>query len=162
MISFSCYIVYSKSLDKYYIGYTSDIRKRIILHNSGHFGGKAFTSKSSDWEIFLEIPCETIEHAINVESRIKKMKSRRYIQNLKKYPELVDQLKSNFKNWNQKRNLLFVRIIFCLLKIEIYICSPKRRCHSSVGRAQDWKSWCPRPDSYRDDSWLNGRQNYKM
>ena len=23
-----------------------------------------------------------------------------------------------------------------------------RRCHSSVGRAQDWKSWCPRFDSW--------------
>ena len=98
MSTFCCYIVYSKTLDIYYIGYTSDIKERLLLHNSGHFGGKSFTSRSSDWELYLEIPCETIEQAIYVEMKIKKMKSRQYIQNLKNYPKLVDKLKSDSKN----------------------------------------------------------------
>jgi putative endonuclease len=89
---FCCYILFSKSTDRYYIGYTSDIEERIILHNNGHFGKKSFTYKATDWEIFLLIPCESIEQAIFVESRIKKMKSKIYIENLKKYPKIIKKI----------------------------------------------------------------------
>jgi len=87
-----CYIIYSKSLNCFYVGYTSDIEERLKLHNTGHFGGRSFTRKASDWELFLIIPCETITQALFIESKIKKMKSRKYIENLKKYPEILDNL----------------------------------------------------------------------
>jgi putative endonuclease len=93
---YNCYILYSASLDRYYIGYTSNINERLKLHNSSHFGVKSYTSRSADWEIFLEIPCETIEQAVFIEAWIKKMKSRKYLKNLKKYPELVEKIKSTF------------------------------------------------------------------
>ena len=89
---FMCYIIYSKSINRYYVGYTSDIKERLKLHNTGHFGGRSFTRKTSDWELFLIIPCKTITQAMFVESRIKKMKSRKYIENLKNYPEIIDRL----------------------------------------------------------------------
>jgi len=89
---FVCYIIYSKSLNCFYVGYTSDIEERLKLHNTGHFGGRSFTRKASDWELFLIIPCETITQALFIESKIKKMKSRKYIENLKKYPEILDNL----------------------------------------------------------------------
>jgi putative endonuclease len=93
-----CYIVYSKSTNRYYVGYTSDIEERIELHNNGHFGGKSFTYKASDWEIYLLIPCDSIEKAVFIESRIKKMKSRKYIENLKKYPEMIEKILKDSNN----------------------------------------------------------------
>ena len=38
---------------------------------------------------------------------------------------------------------------YCGIKKYTYLCTRKReRCHSSVGRAKDWKSLCPRFDSW--------------
>jgi len=93
---YSCYILFSKSRNRYYVGYTSDIEERIKLHNSGFFGCKSFTYKASDWKLFLIIPCETIEQAVFVETRIKRMKSRKYIENLKKYPEIIEKILKEF------------------------------------------------------------------
>jgi putative endonuclease len=89
---YSCYILYSKSINRYNVGYTSDIEERIKLHNSGSFGYKSYTFCASDWILFLIIPCSRIEQAIFIESKIKRMKSRKYIENLKKYPEIVDKI----------------------------------------------------------------------
>jgi putative endonuclease len=96
-MEFFCYILYSKSLDRYYVGYTSDIKERIKLHNTGYFGGKSYTHITSDWDQYLLIPCETVIQAVFVESRIKKMKSRKYIENLKKYPEMVEKILKEFQ-----------------------------------------------------------------
>ena len=95
-IHFFCYIIYSKSIDRYYTGYTSDIIERLKLHNSGHFGGKSYTNRTNDWEIYLLISCKTIEQAVYMESRIKKMKSSKYIENLKKYPEMVEKIMKDY------------------------------------------------------------------
>jgi putative endonuclease len=91
-MKFFCYILYSKSINRYYVGYTTDIKERIQLHNNGYFGGRSYTHKASDWEKFLLIPCETISEAILIESKIKRMKSRKYIENLKKYPEMIEKI----------------------------------------------------------------------
>ncbi len=98
---FFCYIIYSKSINQYYVGYTSDIIERLKLHNEGYFGSKSFTSRSSDWEVYLLIQCESIEQAVFVESGIKKMKSRRYIENLRRYPALIEKIMSDFKTYRK-------------------------------------------------------------
>jgi putative endonuclease len=79
-MKFFCYIVYSKSIDRYYVGYTGDVDERLKLHNTGHFGGKSYTHITSDWELFLLIPCETITQAIYIELRIKNMKSQNILR----------------------------------------------------------------------------------
>lgn len=79
-------------IDRYYIGETIDIVKRIEEHNEG-FYGKAFTSRASDWELYLTIDCPTRLLARKMELHIKKMKSKKYIQDLKKYPEIILKLK---------------------------------------------------------------------
>ncbi len=89
-----CYIIYSESINRYYVGYTSNFEERLALHNSGHFGGRSYTRKASDWEMYLLIPCKTITQAILIESNIKKMKSRQYIENLKKYPAMIEKLQN--------------------------------------------------------------------
>jgi len=67
------------------------------LHKNGYFGGKSYTSRVTDWELFLQISCDSIAQAVYVEMRIKKMKSRRYAENLKKYPELSEKIKACYK-----------------------------------------------------------------
>jgi putative endonuclease len=58
-----------------------------------HYGRNKFTASAKDWIVFLTIPCNTISEAQGIEAHIKKMKSRKYIQDLKKYPEMVQKLK---------------------------------------------------------------------
>jgi putative endonuclease len=96
ILKFFCYILYSKSFDRYYVGYTSDIEERLKLHNTGYFRGKSYTHFTSDWELFLLIPCDTIKQAVFIESKIKKMKSRKYIEDLNKYPEMVAKILDKF------------------------------------------------------------------
>ncbi|MBO7143723.1 MAG: GIY-YIG nuclease family protein [Salinivirgaceae bacterium] len=89
------YIIYSQTIDKYYIGETVDLDNRFEEHISHKFSG-SFTTRSVDWEIFLVLECQSRTQARLVESHIKKMKSKTYIQNLKKYPELQEKLLSRY------------------------------------------------------------------
>jgi putative endonuclease len=89
------YIIYSKLLDKYYVGETIDLGKRLIEHNNGTYD-KAFTKKANDWSIFLLISCDDKKQALLIEKHIKRMKSRVYIENLKKYPLIVKKLKDKY------------------------------------------------------------------
>jgi putative endonuclease len=47
LIMFYIYIIYSSKLDRYYVGYTSDIEARLVQHNSGI---SSYTSKANDWK----------------------------------------------------------------------------------------------------------------
>ena len=90
-MNFICYIIYSKKLDKYYVGETEDINQRIVLHNTGFFSN-SYTSKANDWVLFHSIACETRVQSRAIETHLKKMKSRKYIENLVKYPEISEKL----------------------------------------------------------------------
>ena len=48
METYTVYILYSKTFDKYYIGQSSDVRKRITLHNDGRVKS---TAPYVPWEI---------------------------------------------------------------------------------------------------------------
>ena len=48
--------------------------------------------KAKDWEVYLKIECKSKEQALAIEKHIKKMKSKVYIQNLKKYSEMKFKL----------------------------------------------------------------------
>ena len=87
-----CYIIYSPQLDSYYTGSCANFDLRLKAHNSKKYVA-SYTSKSSDWERYLVIQTETNKHALRLERKIKQMKSRVFIENLKKYPELVDKIK---------------------------------------------------------------------
>jgi putative endonuclease len=74
------YILFSKQLDKYYVGATSDdITERLRKHNSNH---KGFTGGQGDWIIvhleFFNSKSETFAR----EKQIKKWKSRKLIEKL--------------------------------------------------------------------------------
>jgi len=87
-----CYVLYSPSINQYYVGITTEsVESRLFKHNEA-FYGKTFTSKVNDWILYLEIPCECKEQLFRIEKHIKRMKSRIYIENLRKYPEIIIRL----------------------------------------------------------------------
>ena len=52
--------------------------------------------QTHDWELFHSILCKSRNQASQIESYIKKMKSRKYIRNVKEYPEIADKLKIQY------------------------------------------------------------------
>jgi len=74
------YILYSKTLDKYYIGHTCmALEERLKKHNTNH---KGFTGRTSDWEVAYFETFETKQEAYTRERQIKSKKSRTYIEQL--------------------------------------------------------------------------------
>ena len=91
------YILYSKQLDRFYIGSTSlEVSQRLDHHLSDYYGNTKFTHKAKDWEVFLFIECKSIQQARSIEKHIKKMKSKKYIENLSNYPEMIQSLIDKF------------------------------------------------------------------
>ena len=79
-MNYFTYILYSKSLNKFYIGYTGEaLHERLRKHNSNH---KGFTGKNPDWEIVYFEKYESKSEAYAREREIKSKKSRKYIENL--------------------------------------------------------------------------------
>ncbi|WP_026776843.1 GIY-YIG nuclease family protein [Polaribacter sp. Hel_I_88] len=76
---FIVYILFSEKLNKYYIGFTSDLNARIIRHNQG---GNSFTGKTNDWKIVYTEEFEEKTEAINREKQIKGWKSRKMVEKL--------------------------------------------------------------------------------
>jgi putative endonuclease len=87
---FYVYILYSKKLDRFYTGFTSDIDTRLDFHKISP--SNKFTGKANDWELFITIDCISKAQALAIEKHIKAMKSKIYIHNLKKYPEVIEKL----------------------------------------------------------------------
>ena len=92
----SLYILYSKKLNRFYSGSCKDLSYRIDQHVNKDFA-KSFTAKADDWDLFLFVDDLSYEQARMIESHIKKMKSRAYIQNLKKYPEILEKLMAKYE-----------------------------------------------------------------
>ena len=91
-----CYIIFSKNLNRFYVGATQDeVSTRIEHHNQAVYGQNRFTASANDWELILFIPANDYPHAIRMERKIKAMKSSVYIRNLCRYPELLQKLVSS-------------------------------------------------------------------
>ncbi len=73
------YILYSKKIDKYYVGACTDLDRRFYEHNLGR---SKFTSTGIPWELVYTEEWEDLVLAKQRELNIKKMKSRIYIQEL--------------------------------------------------------------------------------
>ena len=75
------YIIYSPLLDKYYVGETNDIQRRIPEHKTRTFKG-SYTSQTTDWELKLSLLFENINQARKAEAFIKRMNSKKFIEKL--------------------------------------------------------------------------------
>ncbi|MFZ1370746.1 MAG: GIY-YIG nuclease family protein [Ferruginibacter sp.] len=77
---FKTYILYSASLDKYYIGSTGmNTAARLVKHLANH---KGFTAKTKDWIIVYTEEFSTKTEAILRERQLKGWKNRSRIREL--------------------------------------------------------------------------------
>ena len=74
-----CYILYSKKLDKFYVGSTNNVEGRLIRHNSSNIG---FTSTGKPWDIVYSEKYSERKEALKREFQIKRWKSRKAIEDL--------------------------------------------------------------------------------
>ena len=89
------YILFSEKINRYYIGATHDVQNRVEQHNTGYYRGK-WSEKGIPWTLFLSITCQNKEQALQIEAHIKRMKSPKYIENLNRYPELIQKLLAQY------------------------------------------------------------------
>jgi len=73
------YILYSASLNKYYVGSTEDVYGRLEKHLQNH---KGFTGKAKDWVLKYTETYNSKSESIKRELQIKKWKSRKMIEGL--------------------------------------------------------------------------------
>ena len=79
------YILYSQKIDNYYVGSCLDLKLRLEEHRNGK-KDHAFTKRSDDWVVYFELLNLEYQVSRKIESHIKKMKSRKYFENLVTYP----------------------------------------------------------------------------
>ena len=90
------YILYSPTLNRYYVGETNNIERRFSQHQRGCIKN-SYTKRASDWTLYLSITCSTLTHAKKLETYIKRMKSRSFIERLKAEENLVQECIEKFK-----------------------------------------------------------------
>ena len=86
------YILYSVELKRYYTGMTTLALSDRLDHHLNDYYSNKYTHKAKDWKLYLEIVCDSTVQASQIERHIKLMKSSKYIENLKKYPEMIEAL----------------------------------------------------------------------
>jgi len=91
----SVYILYSEKLNRFYTGSCNDFSYRFGQHLNKDFIG-SFTAQADDWQLYLSIDELVYQQARSIETHLKKMKSKTYLQNLKKYPEIIERLKLKY------------------------------------------------------------------
>ena len=70
------YILFSENLNKYYVGSTNDLEKRLSVHNKG---GKKYTTKGISWVLIKYYSCDFRKEAMQLERKIKKRGIKRYL-----------------------------------------------------------------------------------
>lgn len=74
------YIIYSITIDKYYVGYSKDPWLRLIQHNAN--SKEKYTGRSKDWVLAAVFNVKDELIAVRLERLIKKQKSRTLIVKL--------------------------------------------------------------------------------
>jgi putative endonuclease len=77
-MSYFVYIIYSSKCNKYYVGQTDSLERRIEEHNIGK--GGTFSSNCIPWKLMYSEIFSTRSEAMKREKYIKAKKSRKYIE----------------------------------------------------------------------------------
>jgi putative endonuclease len=85
------YVIQSEIDNSFYVGHTQDLAKRLEFHNDPTLN-LGVTRYKMPWRYFFVLETNTKTTAIKIEKHIKQMKSRVYITNLEKYPEIGENL----------------------------------------------------------------------
>jgi len=96
---FIVYILHSANHNKYYIGHTDDIERRLKEHNE--LSDHSFTSKFRPWELkaVIKISKDRSE-AMKIESYIKAQKRKSFIELV-----IQKQKDEDFNSWLLKKSL---------------------------------------------------------
>jgi putative endonuclease len=81
------------SLNKFYIGETSDVNHRIQLHLNKTFKS-SFSKAAEDWILKLSFQCQNRNDALYLEKFIKKMKSKAFIEKIIDNPAILKDILS--------------------------------------------------------------------
>jgi putative endonuclease len=73
---FLVYIIHSKKLNKFYVGFTTDLEHRLQQHNSGL---STFTSRGIPWEIVHVFHVSSEHEARMLEKKIKGRGIKRFL-----------------------------------------------------------------------------------
>jgi putative endonuclease len=73
------YVLRSEKDDSFYIGHTADLEERIKRHNDGK---SSYTKAKGPWKLIYQDLFPTRSEAMKRERKIKRMKSREYIERL--------------------------------------------------------------------------------
>ena len=71
------YYLYSKKINKFYIGKTNNLQRRLFEHNNG---SEKYTQKGTPWELVNYIICDEDSNATIIENKLKKAKNPKYIK----------------------------------------------------------------------------------
>ena len=75
------YILYSVTADRYYVGHTDNVERRLNEHNASD--RLTFTAKHRPWKLYAVFECSIVRNeALKMERFIKRQKSRRLIQRM--------------------------------------------------------------------------------
>ena len=86
------YILKSLKTGCYYVGETSNLVQRLLYHNSIELNTNS-TKTGIPWEVIYVIETRDRNVSLKIESHIKRMKSRTYIENMIKYhPDISNKL----------------------------------------------------------------------
>ena len=75
---FTVYVLHSQIFDKIYIGFTSDIEKRLFAHN--HISNKGWTKNFQPWKIIYTEDFKLKADAMMREKQLKSSKGREFIR----------------------------------------------------------------------------------
>ncbi len=75
------YILYSETIDKYYVGQTEDTEKRLSFHNDPE-KNNIWTQRGIPWVLKISIAFPSRTEAIKAERFIKSQKSRKFIREI--------------------------------------------------------------------------------
>ena len=76
---FTVYILFSKSISKYYTGHTQDLINRLIEHNNGE---TTSIRNGIPWEIVWKMEFDSRAEAMKMEAKIKKRGAKRFLEDL--------------------------------------------------------------------------------
>ena len=75
---FTVYALYSLEFDKIYVGYTSNLTKRLLQHNE--LSIKGYTVRYRPWVVVFKEEYQTKTEAIKREKQLKSSRGRAYIR----------------------------------------------------------------------------------
>ena len=73
------YILYSRSLNKYYVGQSSNIEDRLKRRNSGR---SKYTKSGIPWELIWSKELDSRSEAMSLERKIKSRGAKRYLEDI--------------------------------------------------------------------------------